>query len=165
MESQLKTLSPLLFAMVLALPSTVAAESFYTEEPVKKKNTPTSSRPVITNYKGKLVAVKYRHQSGSLSFNCPQGVVNFTSIEWPHKAKISATFTFAGGSSTILGKLNMESNKFEGSLKEGSYFIIHTKGILKEDTAQGSIWFQIHNYPKYNANGLCVADFTAYPVR
>jgi len=153
-----------LLAITLAFPTIVVGATFYQEAPATKKSTATSSKPIITNYKGKLVAVDYRHQSGPLVFNCPQGSVQFTSIEWPDKGRVSAMFTYAGNSSTLRGKLNTDSNTFEGSLKEGSYFILHLKGIVKEDRAEGSIWFEIVNYPQYNANGICVADFTAYPT-
>ena len=149
--------------IAISTPLVSGASSFYQEAETKPK--PVSTKPVITNYKGKLVAEKYRHQSGALSFNCPQGVVQFTTIEWPHKGKVSAQFTYAGGSSNIRGAINNGTNTFDGSSKEGEYFILHLKGVIKEGNVDGSIWFEIHNYPQYNANGICVANFAAYPTR
>ena len=125
----------------------------------------TSSKPIITNYKGSLVADKYRHQVGSLFWNCPQGVIQFTTIDWPHKGQISAAFTYAGGSSTLRGTLDQDSNIFKGSLKQTEYRTLHLNGVVKEDSVEGSLWFEIHNYPSLNSNGLCIVNFTAYPTR
>ena len=154
-----------LLAITLALPTIAVGSSYYEAPPTTKKSTATPSKPVITNYKGNLVAEKYRHQVGTLSFNCPQGKVQFTSIVWPHKGQVSATFAYGGNSSSLRGTLNKDSHTFEGSLKQGKYFILHLKGVIKEDSAEGSVWFEIHNLPQYNANGICIANFTAYPSR
>jgi hypothetical protein len=143
----------------------IGASASYAPVPKVKSKQVIASGPVITEYKGRIVASKYRDKKGTLSFNCPQGVVSFTSMEWPHKGQTSAQFTYGGGSSTIRGKLNKESKVFEGDLKQGEYFILHMKGVIKEDRAEGSVWIEIVNFPVYNTNGLCVGNFIAYPSR
>ncbi len=153
------------FALTIALSTTALAATYYQEAPNKTKKIATSSKPIITSYKGRLVASKYSDKKGTLSFNCPQGVVSFTSMEWPHKGQTSAQFTYGGGSSTIRGKLNKESKVFEGDLKQGEYFVLHMKGVIKEDRAEGSVWIEIVNFPVYNTNGLCVGNFIVYPSR
>jgi|TARA_B110000914_G_C15369024_1_gene402258 hypothetical protein len=160
----MKKLRLILLAITIALPIMALGSSFYQEAP-KVKSTTTSSKPIIINYKGKLVAEKYRHVVKTIVLDCPQGVVQFTTMEWLHKGQVSATFTSSGNTSTLRGTLNKDSNSFEGHVKEGQYFILHLKGVIKEDSAEGSVWFEIHNLPQYNANGICIANFTAYPSR
>jgi hypothetical protein len=162
---QLNILSTFLLVITLALPTIAVGSSFYQESPTKTKSKATSSKPIITKYEGDIVATKYRDQKGSLIFNCPQGVVKLTSMEWPHKGRTSAHFVYGGGASTIRGNLNTESRVFEGDLIEGEYFILHMKGVIKEDRAEGSVWIEIVNFPLYNTNGLCIGNFTAYPSR
>jgi hypothetical protein len=164
-EKLMDKLKFVFFALTIALSTTALAATYYQEAPNKTKKIATSSKPIITSYTGRIVASKYRDKKGTLSFNCPQGVVNFTSMEWPHKIQTSAQFVYGGGSSTIRGKLNKESKVFEGDLKSGEYVIIHMKGAIKEDRAEGSVWIEIVNFPVYNTNGLCVGNFIAYPSR
>jgi hypothetical protein len=144
-------------------PNRVAPSVSNANKSAKEKS--TSSKPVITNYTGRLVADKYRHQVGKFSWNCPQGVIQFTTINWPQKGQISAAMTYGGGSSTLRGRLDQDSNIFKGFLKQTEYRTLHLNGVVKEDSVEGSLWFEIHNYPSLNSNGLCIVNFTAYPTR
>lgn len=151
----------LLLIIALANTTTALGSSFYQEAPAKVKK--ILSKPIIVNYKGKLVAEKNRHVLRTISLDCPQGTLQFTTIEWPHKGQISAMWKFYGKVFNIRGTLNKDTNGFEGQLNVGEYEIIHLKGVVKENSVEGSVWVEFYNMPFYNSNGLCIANFKATP--
>lgn len=150
----------MLLTILLALSPvySLAAGGYYETESVEKPKR-SSSKPLITKYKGDMVGSQNRQKIGRWFLNCPHGSIRFTTIESPGKNKVSATVAYGGGASTIRGDLDKNSGSFVGYIDDNNNWRTHLKGKVFEKTIEGSVWFELRNH-HLKQNGLCVTNFS-----
>ncbi len=150
-----------LLAITLVIPS-LAYSSTYSAPSEQNTYEATLPDALVTHYTGKIFAETSQNQWRGVILKCLQGTVLISTLEWPQEGKVSAMFTYAGKSIHIMGTLDEASRSFEGLQILNDKLTLHLKGVVKRDSADALIWFEL-NVGGQRANDLCVSPFTVYP--